>query len=1035
MATPRIIINRITASRATRYTNFACNDTLSNELTMVTPWSCPGTFDKLRIERNAALGTGRTRTTMLRTGSAPGSMSDSGLTAAITDGGAPSADDLIHSAHLNSGEYLSWRIGCDSSVAGSDDLSHSVNFTPDTDGDAGWSWSTRGNNGNSGGTRYSPLFQGQTSTLGASTVMGDILAVPGQLLRIDIWLDAAPGAAASGKGYRFTVLRSTNAGLSYTALDGSGGTPDSRFTIMETLQAGFFSGAVDGAIGELYLLKIDPINSPNAASIACSTWFRHSTPNAINFFGTTLNSPTSAGTTYSGAINFLSWNATEAARKIQAGITRFILQHLIVATAGAPGASPVTYTQRKNEATPTGAATVVLTGAEVTDSDDGDGIIYESGDFFAVQCVAAGATGNTSFAFQQSLVIPAIIAVTKHVIEIGIDEDEDLDDVTECTGGGEVAEAENPADGVSLATTSAPLYWMEVTLNDGSPATVYRWAQMAIPYGLPKEARVLRFGTLTRALSDIDGGFQSATITSELQDIDGVIRAAWVSGTLRGARVDYYCADLATLQAGGSPDRRFRGYISKCEPSGDRTFRLTVEDALTNILNAIDGQDLQSPRELIEDRLADLSPRDPSFDKAMPLLFGSISDEFGAWQTTHSGTAEDDGVLLEWFLVSMGVVIVNEAFLAGLGATADVRVQVSDEAFALGRPFVPGMPGWIEPNDWSERDNRRVTMVAGRADDPAIILAKEGTIPLVVNVCGLVADQSLSSSPNGTVNSPALALLLYMNNYLVQDALTDFLPILMDGDVPIFDTDSFNAVHDALVAMADTGYEPAIAGALGGDFQQRSWRDRVAEFCKSFGYDIGINHHGQAILSILDTTQGGSVFSFNTDTILEGPLRFPARLPVENEIRYVHTQNYLTPLGLLTPEPESRLPRDTVSSQWLSGMQVVRDQASIDALGGSPRGRRRSAVQEYTLSRNAAQSAAVAGRRRDLLSPPNGRLEVAIPLSIKHGCELELGQVGDAEHWDLPWQGSRRCRIVQLEEDMDGLTITPVLRDSEDLLP
>lgn len=416
-------------------------------------------------------------------------------------------------------------------------------------------------------------------------------------------------------------------------------------------------------------------------------------------------------------------------------------------------------------------------------------------------------------------------------------------------------------------------------------------------------------------------------------------------------------------------------------------------------------------------------------------MFGSISDEFGAWETIWVGTAELDGVLYEWFLVSMAVVIVNEGFLAGLGATADVRVQVSDDAFALGRPFVPGKPGWIEPNDWSVRDGRRWTLVAGRADDPAIILAKEGTIPLVVNVCGLVADQSLSSSPNGTVNSPALALLLLMNNYLVQDATGDFLPILMDDDVPLFDTDSFNAVHDALVAMADTGYEPAIAGAVGGDFQQRSWRDRVAEFCKSFGYDIGINHHGQAILSVLDTTQGGSVFSFNTDTILERSVQFPTRLPVENEIRYVHTENYLTPLGLETPEPERKLPRDTVSSRWLSGMQVVRDQPSIDALGGSPRGRRRSAIQEYTLSRNAAQSAAVAGRRRDLLSPPNGRIEVALSLSIKHGCELELGQVGDAEHWDLPWTGSRRCRVVQLEEDMDGLTISPTLRDVDDLLP
>ena len=745
-----------------------------------------------------------------------------------------------------------------------------------------------------------------------------------------------------------------------------------------------------------------------------------------------------------------AWTPTDDSTvEVLGNITTFALDRMRVGVNTTPGAG-----NTRNVGAHLNNANTAITVA-ITDADTAgttaiacrkDDLVHSitivDGDRWSLVTsgVSTPAASVIDVSFRQYIAPEAsLLQKSQLVIEVFVDEDEELDEVASCSGDGEVATAENPADGVSLATTSAPLYWMEVTLDDGSPATVYRWAQMAIPYGLPKEARVLRFGTLTRALSDIDGGFESATITTELQDFDRVIRSAWDSGTLRGARVDYYCADLATLRSGGTPDRRFRGYISKCDPAGDRTFRITVEDALTNRLNAIDGQDLQVPTQIIEDRLATLDPSHASFDRAAPLLFGSIADEFGAWETKFVGDAELEGHeeegILSWFLVSMGVVIVNEAFLAGLGATADLRVQVAASAFAEGRPWVPGKPGWLEDDDWSERGGRRWTLVAGRSTDPAIQLAKDGTIPLVVNVCGLVADQSLSSSPNGTVNSPARALLLLLNNYLVQDAEGDFLPILMDDDVPLFDTDSFEAVHDALAAMADSSYDPAIAGAVGGDWSQQSWRDRVAEFCRSFGYDIGINNHGQVILSVLDTTVGTSAFSFTTDQILAGSVRFPTRLPVENEVRFVHTPNYLTPLGLFTPQPEARLPRDTISADWLSGLQTIRDEASIAALGGGTRGRRRSAIQEHTLSRSAPQSSAVAQRRCDLLSPPNGRLEVAIGLSIKHGCGVKLGQVGEAEHWDLPWTGSRKCRVVRLEEDMDDLVITPTIRDVDDLVP
>ena len=73
---------------------------------------------------------------------------------------------------------------------------------------------------------------------------------------------------------------------------------------------------------------------------------------------------------------------------------------------------------------------------------------------------------------------------------------------------------------------------------------------------------------------------------------------------------------------------------------------------------------------------------------------------------------------------------------------------------------------------------------------------------------------------------------------------------------------------------------------------------------------------------------------------------------VENEVPYVYRRNYVTALPDLAPTTGSRLPIDPFKGDWLSGLQKLRDEASITALGGDPRGRRRAERQEYTLVRD-----------------------------------------------------------------------------------
>jgi hypothetical protein len=189
------------------------------------------------------------------------------------------------------------------------------------------------------------------------------------------------------------------------------------------------------------------------------------------------------------------------------------------------------------------------------------------------------------------------------------------------------------------------------------------------------------------------------------------------------------------------------------------------------------------------------------------------------------------------------------------------------------------------------------------------------------------------------------------------------------------------------------------------------------------------------MLTILDRTASAGVAAYTPAEILQNSVQVDARAgAVENEIRYVYEPNYVTTLPALTPEQQTRLPLDPFSGRWHSGLQTIRDEASITALGGSPMGVRRSQVQEYQLVRDAATADAVAAERLVLMSPPNGRAEVAFDLSLRHGASLELGDIIEVEHWDVPWTGSRRCQVRRLELDLDQLRVTVTARDVDDLL-
>ena len=86
------------------------------------------------------------------------------------------------------------------------------------------------------------------------------------------------------------------------------------------------------------------------------------------------------------------------------------------------------------------------------------------------------------------------------------------------------------------------------------------------------------------------------------------------------------------------------------------------------------------------------------------------------------------------------------------------------------------------------------------------------------------------------------------------------------------------------------------------------------------------------------------------------------------------------------------------------------------------------------MVRDADTAALVASDRRDLLSPPNGRMEASFDLSLRHGYDVRLGDILSVEHWDLPWAGTRRCQVRRLTTNLDDLIISIGIRDIDDLL-
>ncbi len=386
-------------------------------------------------------------------------------------------------------------------------------------------------------------------------------------------------------------------------------------------------------------------------------------------------------------------------------------------------------------------------------------------------------------------------------------------------------------------------------------------------------------------------------------------------------------------------------------------------------------------------------------------------------------------------------------FLVGLGASAKIqsvygadptvtdptsRIKLGASAFGDWRTdpnaflIVHKMTGAL--GDYFTAGGQRYTMVIAKDGHPVVLLAMQNRIPFVVNLC---ARETTGDASGSTINSGPRALAHWLNNGVLQQATGNWLSQASFGDYSILDTDTFATVHTRCAAL-----NYVIAGVIGDDYSQRSWRDVVSEFCRNFGFDVYANRHGQGCINKLDTSSTGSgATAFTESKILGSSVTVDQKLDaIENTLRYVYAKNYKGTLPDLTPTAGQRLYRDPYDGKWGSGLQTLVDSGSVTNLGGDPKGVRRSQLQEYNLVRDQVTADAVAQERLDLRGPSSGRAEVSFDVFLLDGCDVELGDIVTATHRDLPWTGSRRCQVRMLEFDLDELTVRLMARDVDDLL-
>ncbi len=871
--------------------------------------AAPGTFRKLRVRMNAAPGVGNSVTFTIQKNGV-----NTGIAVTIS-GTDVEATDFSNEESFVAGENIRlFRTHTAGSPAPSyAQISMEWEGTNDVDSIYGCQ------NGNNviAANAFNSVFNGEGDWLTTFDFQQyHVLPVAGDLKDCYVQIDAPVGV-----GNSVTITTFKNG----VAQDGGGGTPDTRVTISGgsavTGHAGF---TLPLAIGDLVHNQVTYVGTTR---VRIGYGYRFTSGTAHRYVIAGHDNNMDESTVYGSPQETWEsgWGGSEAVKLSIAGGSDFRIYGAIAKLQTAPGGVATRDIRvRKNQVD---TDLVLHFGPTDTLVSSGVEVPVTSGDVISLRHNATGIPVAVDSILWYSLMgggaaapAPPLQKVTQQVVLTGYDEDADLPENQppeiedgegeigpDCAGDGPAPDGVNPPAGTLLTDARTPLAWMEFTLG----GTTYRFASNAVNWTTRKEPRVARFGKVVRGLTDSQGQLELPSMTIDLIDHDRILRGLMLL-TWMNTPVTVYVADFATVKAGGTPRTYFHGVLRRFRPTRGLGAQMVLESRLT-LFTANGAEEKLIPQRLVTSQISDQNPTERVVDKAVPLWFGNCSDEskpaphpLGVVPTKYiaSETPSFLNDNLHKFLVGqMAVKFIQSVYLADVSVDPPTTRVAAPASYYDNVIFVPTRS--VLMGNYTDQADERYVFIYGQDGHPAIELARQGRIPITVNLCG---HEHIGDTTGEMWSNPGVIALALLNNKFVQEATLDWLTVLSLGSYTLFDTVAFDSVSSI---CATRGYK--WAGGVGVDDQQQNWRDTVADLCRNGDFDFGENRHGQWFATMLDRTSTYDDAPVFVDSrhVLEDSLDIdPREDDVENEIRYVYERQYAESLHALNVEEGARPNRD-----------------------------------------------------------------------------------------------------------------------------
>jgi hypothetical protein len=348
-------------------------------------------------------------------------------------------------------------------------------------------------------------------------------------------------------------------------------------------------------------------------------------------------------------------------------------------------------------------------------------------------------------------------------------------------------------------------------------------------------------------------------------------------------------------------------------------------------------------------------------------LNGSANDQ-GAIGFTFTGTELIGGILYDRWIAAGGVVTFKALFGSDGGATP-IRVKIPAAQYGT-TVLCPGKTGWPFAEDYREFGEAWYSTVYVLTGSPIALAARDATVPIGANICGLRANVTTGNTIDNLVDQ----VVHYLNNFLLPKTTwrkgAAWFPILTENGVPRIRTSSAATVKAKWATLVTGG----IIGAWGIGWDGKA--TSVDAFMRMAARNLGIkwfsNHHGQIGMFMIDPTAASAAsFSDQSDVLLTpAPTFQPMSGSFANVGLYRYKRQYLAPVTRPTPSSGALLPPTNAdTTDWLSGTIRYPYAASITAHQGVEKER----DYDFEMHRDGAAPSVLVSRDLNLCGFPRKR--------------------------------------------------------------